>query len=237
MPKRDLCFSAAGEQETEELLLFSSEHPFGAEIYTSLKICGAQPRIGSLWAGREDDGSLGKILYDNGAYVTDITEKRGTAARLPDGAALFETPPRKNRLRMMIYKGGECPAPSHAVQLHGTELIRIYQAVKESEALSDKTEKRYVYRVLCDNAGLSESFVIQEDGRTAATASICAKNRKYALIGDVYTVYAYRYQGYASALVRACVACAQKRGLVPVLYCEKELTGFYKRLGFDIKIL
>ena len=40
----------------------------------------------------------------------------------------------------------------------------------------------------------------------ASTAAVCAKNERYALLGDVYTVYPYRFQGYAAKLTKACVA-------------------------------
>ncbi len=97
---------------------------------------------------------------------------------------------------------------------------------------TEKTERRYVARVRAANAGLAETFGIYEDGKIASTASVCAENERYALLGDVYTLYPYRFQGYAAKLTMACIARAQQQGLTPVLYCEKDMRKFYRKLGF-----
>ena len=218
-----------------ELLAFTRDHPWGAEVYTTVKLSGAQPEIGSLWTGSDGHGRLRLVIYDNGAYVTYLTARRGVAAKPPQGAeglSLFDRPGRRGRLCRMAYRGGAVPFPEGAEPLRGTALLAMYEAVREPGARSENTEKRYVFRARSVNAGLAETFGIYEDGKLASTASICAKNERYALIGDVYTVYRYRYQGYAARLTKACVARAQQQGLTPVLYCEKSMRKFYRKLGF-----
>ena len=217
------------------LLAFTREHPWGAEIYTAVKLSGAQPEIGSLWTGSDGHGRLRLVIYDNGAYVTYLTARRCIAARPPEdeeGLALFAPPKRRDRLCRMVYRGGEIPFPRGVQPLRGPALLAMYETVKEPGVRSEHTEKRYVFRARSVNAGLAETFGICEDGQLASTASVAAENGTAALIGDVYTVYRYRYQGYAAQLTRACVAHAQDQGLIPTLYCEKPLRRFYRKLGF-----
>ena len=132
----------------------------------------------------------------------------------------------------MVYTGTAVPFPDGVETLRGAALQDMYKAVKETETLNDRAERRYVFRARAVNAGLAETFALYEGGQLAATASLCAKNERYALLGDVFTVYRYRYQGYATKLVNACVAKAQEQGLTPILYCHKDLRKFYKRMGF-----
>ncbi len=217
------------------LLAFTREHPWGAEVYTTVKLSGAQPEIGILWTGSDGHGRLRLAVYDNGTYVTYLTARRGVAAKPPQGAeglSLFDRPRRRDRLCRMVYRGGEIPFPRGVQPLRGPALLAMYETVKEPGVRSEHTEKRYVFRARSVNAGLAETFGIYEDGKLAATASVAAQNETAALIGDVYTVYQYRYQGYASRLTKACVAYAQEKHLTPVLYCEKRLRKIYRKLGF-----
>ncbi len=217
------------------LLAFTREHLWGAEVYTTMKLSGAQPEIGSLWTGSDGHGRLRLAIYDNGAYVTYLTARRGVAAKPPQGAeglSLFDRPGRRDRLCRMAYRGGAVPFPEGAEPLRGTALLAMYETVREPGARSENTEKRYVFRARSVNANLAETFGIYEDGKLASTASLAAENETAALIGDVYTVYRYRYQGYAAGLIKACVASAQQQGLTPVLYCEKSMRKFYRKLGF-----
>ena len=233
--RRELTYALAREEDLDRILDFCRDRLFGTEIWSSVKLCGADTDIGSLWTGTDRRGRLQTVVYDNGAYLTRLTKRGGCAAKPPKddpGFDLFAPPQRKNRLRLMVYRGKKLPFPDGAEELRGTALLDMYKAVKETETLNDKAQRRYVFRARAVNAGLSEVFALCEDGQIAATAGINAKNERYALIGDVFTVYQYRYQGYATRLTKACVARAQKQGLTPVLYCEKNMRKFYRKLGF-----
>ena len=219
------------------LLAFCADRPCGAEIYTSLKLCGAEPTVGSLWTGTDDAGRLRLAICDNGSYATYLTERRCFAATLPKNAEefdLFRKPPRKRRLCQMVYAGKAVPFPEGVEPLRGAALLDMYRAVKETDTLNDRTERRYVFRARAVNAGLAEVFALYKDGNLAATACLFAKNERYALIGDVFTVYQYRYQGYATRLVNACVAKAQSQNLTPILYCHKSMKTFYSKMGFRV---
>ena len=218
-----------------ELLAFGADRPGGAELYTTLRLCGAEPTVGSLWTGSDDAGRLRLAICDNGSYATYLTERRCFVALLPkdaEGFDLFRKPPRKSRLCKMVYTGGALPFPEGAETLRGSALLDMYRTVQETPTLNDRAERRYVFRARAVNAGLAETFALYEDRQLAATASICAKNERYALLGDVFTVYQYRYQGCATKLVNACVARALSQNLTPILYCHKDLRKFYKRMGF-----
>ncbi len=217
------------------LLAFGADRPGGAELYTTLRLCGAEPTVGSLWTGTDDAGRLRLAICDNGSYATYLTERRCFAATLPKDAEnfdLFKKPPRKRRLCKMVYTGAAVPLPEGVETLRGAAIMEMYRAIKETPTLSEKAERRYVFRARAVNAGLSEVFALYEDGQLAATACLFAKNERYALIGDVFTVYPYRYQGYATRLVNACVAKAQEQHLTPILYCHKDLRKFYRKMGF-----
>ena len=235
---RKLTFRQAREEDVPGLLAFGADKPGGAELYTTLRLCGAEPTIGSLWTGTDDAGGLRLAICDNGSYATYLTERRCYVATLPkdtEGFDLFKKPPRKRQLCRMVYAGGPVPFPDGAESLQGTAIMDMYKAVKETDTLNEKAERRYVYRTRAVNTGLSEVFALYEDGKLAATACLFAKNERYALIGDVFTVYQYRYQGYATKLVNACVAKAQEQRLTPILYCHKDLRKIYKRMGFATK--
>lgn len=235
---RKLTFRQAREEDVPGLLAFCADRPCGAEIYTSLQLCGADTAVGNVWTGTDDAGRLRLAIYDNGSYATYLTERRCYVAPLPkdaEGFDLFKKPPRRRRLCQMVYAGKAVPFPDGTQTLRGTAIMDMYKAVKETTTLNEKAERRYVFRARAVNAGLSEVFALYENGKLAATACLFAKNERYALIGDVFTVYQYRYQGYATKLVNACVAKAQQQRLTPILYCHKDLRKFYKRMGFATK--
>ena len=234
---RKLTFRQVREEDVPALPAFCANRPCGTEIYTSLKLCGADTAVGSIWTGTDDAGRLRLVVYDNGSYATYLTERSCYVATLPkdtEGFDLFKKPPRKRQLCRMVYAGGPVPFPDGAESLQGTAIMDMYKAVKETDTLNEKAERRYVYRTRAVNTGLSEVFALYEDGKLASTACLFAKNERYALIGDVFTVYRYRYQGYATRLVNACVAKAQEQRLTPILYCHKDLRKFYKRMGFVV---
>ena len=232
---RKLTFRQPTEGDVPALLAFSRNHPWGAEIYTTATLCGAQPAIGSLWMGTDEKKRLRLVICDNGAYITYLTARRCIAAKPPEdeeGPDLFARPKRRYRLCRMVYRGKAAAVPEGVEPLRGGALLAMYEAIREPGARSENTEKRYVFRARSVNAGLAETFAVYEDGSLASTASVVAANAVAALIGDVYTVYQYRYQGYAARLTGACVAHAQQHGLTPTLYCEKPMKRFYRRMGF-----
>ncbi|MBQ6066076.1 MAG: GNAT family N-acetyltransferase [Clostridia bacterium] len=231
---RKLTYRQATADDADRIMAFCRDKPCGTEIHTSVKLNGEKTEIGCLWTGTDGAGLLRLVVYDNGSYVTYLTRRSGFVAKPPkeDGFDRFAAPKRKARLCRMVYRGGTPSFPEGVTALRGTALLEMYKAVRETDALNDRTERRYVARARAVNAGLAETFGIYEDGKIASTAGICAKNERYALIGDVYTVYQYRFQGYAAKLVNACVAAAREQGLTPVLYCEKGMRKFYRKLGF-----
>lgn len=232
---RKLTFRQAREEDVPALLAYCADKPCGAEIHTTLKLCGAEPAIGSLWTGTDDAGRLRLAIYDNGSYVTYLTERHGYAVQLPqdaEGVDLFQKPSRRQRLYQMVSTGAAVPFPEGVQTLRGAAIMEMYKAIKETRTPNDKAERRYVFRARAVNAGLSEVFALYEDGAFASTACLFGKNDRFALIGDVFTVYPYRYQGYATKLVNACVARAQEQHLTPILYCHKDLRKFYRRMGF-----
>ncbi len=130
--RRKLTFRQATAEDVSDLLRFSKDKPCGTEIYTSVKLNGEKTEIGSLWTGRDGDGRLRLALYDNGAYVTRLEERRGIAARLPkDGPGFdrFAAPKRKTRLCRMVYRGGAVPFPDGVTELRGTAVLEMYKAV------------------------------------------------------------------------------------------------------------
>ena len=51
--RRDLTFALAREEDLAGILAFCQDNLYGAEVYASVKLCGADTDIGSLWTGRD----------------------------------------------------------------------------------------------------------------------------------------------------------------------------------------
>lgn len=71
---------------------------------------------------------------------------------------------------------------------------------------------------------------VREDGRLVSTAGVYAFAQGEAYIACVETVPPARGRGYATRLVQALAGA--HRGQRRTLICERELQGFYEKMGF-----
>ena len=78
------------------------------------------------------------------------------------------------------------------------------------------------------------AFGEYEGGILCAAAPILAKNRRFALIGNLFTLPEHRGRGCAARLLAACEAAAAAEGLRPVLYCYPAMARYYLARGYRI---
>ena len=209
--------------------------PALTDVYTYIRLHPAPGEDSRLWFGADGDNKIRAVLYDDGSYITqtDIAKKRFTVSRSAVNGGLFSRPKRKNILSFMVF-AGQLREPEKAVSLlSGTQLIGVMRLISGCEKLPDYVEKKYVEAVRAVNSRLSVYVGIYDGDVLVSCGGITAVNEKYALIGNIFTKEEYRKRGLARAVVISLVNEAADRGLIPVLYCEKNKEGFYRKLGFE----
>ena len=216
-----------------DMLLDISRTGIGmTDVYTYIRLHPELPQDARLWLAEKD--GIRSVIYDDGAYFTfnGITDKKFIAAKTVKGESLFKSPKEKHRLVLMEYRGMYEDEASRTVPIAGKAVLDVFRLMSSCERLPEYLEKRYVDTVRGINAGLCTYRGIYDNGVLAACGGTVASNEKYALIGNIFTKEGYRGRHFASDTVKALANDAIKKGLIPVLYCEKEMTGFYEARGF-----
>lgn len=234
MKRSDLTFTAETAPHIEQLLALSDTRLLGTEIYTYSELARGNV-YGQLWAGLDDAGRPVAALLDNGQYRTFLTPSAAAVGQTAaETADFFHAPKRSECFRVMLKKTPDAASAPDVLRLEGGAILKT-ACVLRQRTLRPEEETRYVYYARAVNAGLADVFVLTDAaGNICGCAQIMAKNRRYALIGNVYTVKRFRGQGVAGKLLAACEAQAAKEGLLPVLYCNKNMTSFYKARGYRI---
>ena len=199
--------------EIDAALSFLSHGLAGAEAYTFLRLNREKLPTGCFWCAFEN-GRVKSVIYNNGDRTVET-------------AAGAEPYPGLLTLRFT----GAFPAPDPRVSpLALADAQRIYTVISGKKMTPDE-EARYVYRARAMRDGLAKGFGVKENGRPVSFAFIVAQNEDSALIGDVFTVPAFRGRGYGGACVLACAAAAGPEKNAYVL-CEEKNRDFYQKLGF-----
>lgn len=228
----DIAYRLPAPTDRETLLSLSREAIGMTDVYTYGILYPDLPQNSRLWLG-EAAGGLCIVLYDNGDYFTVNEPMNGSfsVVRASAESTLFQPPQKKDRLVLMEYRGaGE--AETGTAILTGKELLNVWKLLGGTQTLSDALEKRYVESVRGVHADLCAYRGIYENGMIVSCGGIVASNEKYALIGNVFTAEKHRGRGLAAATVRSLIGTALQKERIPVLYCEKNMTGFYRKLGF-----
>ncbi len=79
--------------------------------------------------------------------------------------------------------------------------------------------------------GLARIFAVRADGRAVSCCMTSAETELCAVISGVATMPDMRGRGYASLLVWKTAEALKPRDVF--LFCDKELAGFYNRIGFQ----
>lgn len=220
------------ENDRETLLALSREDVGMTDVYTYVSLHPALPQDFRLWLA-ENGTEITCVLYDDGAYYTrnELADGSFAAVRTVQGVPIFAAPREKYRLVLMEGReeGKVC---ENVVPLTGKELLGVLRLMSDTQTLPDYLEKRYVDIVRGINAGLCSYLGVYEDGALVSCGGIVASNEKYALIGNIFTREDRRGKGLARTVVTTLVNEAKQKDLIPILYCEKETTGFYRKLGF-----
>lgn len=229
----DMTYRQPDESDKEALLALSCDAIGMTDVYTYIRLHPDLPQDSRLWLGEKE--ALLSVIYDDGSYFTVNDTVNGVflAARSEKGVSLFKKPKDKYRLAVMEYAGETFPAGEKTVPLTGKELLSVLRLLSGEETLPDYLEKRYVDIVRGVNAGLCAYRGIYENGALVSCGGIVASNEKYALIGNIFTREDRRGKGLARDVVKTLVNEAKQKDLIPILYCEKETTGFYRKIGFS----
>lgn len=228
----DLKYRQPDESDRAALLALSRGAVGMTDVYTYIRLHPDLPQDSRLWIG--ENGTIGCVFYDDGSYFTvnDLWGGSFTAVLSAKGTSLFKAPEEKYRLTVMEYTGEAFPAEEITLPLTGKEILGVLRLMSGTDTLPDHLERRYVDIVRGVNAGLCAYRGIYENGALVSCGGIVASNDNYALIGNIITRKDRRKNGLASTVVKTLVNEAKKRDLIPILYCERETTGFYRKLGF-----
>lgn len=216
-----------------DILALSAAHPLGAEIFT-YQTAAPENCFGQLWAGLDGAGRLAAALYAAGEARTLLAPDGGRVEKAP--AVPFDLSDEIAPEDRLVLLEKTIPAPDMPqgiAEIKGCarvwEMLGLLHGAQPPQA----AESRYVYTLRAMNAGLSDAFGVTDGtGALCAVARITAKNRRYALIGDVFTKTGCRGRGYAARLLTACEARAAATGLKSVLYCYPEMARFYLARGY-----
>lgn len=209
----------------------------GTEIYTYQRLA-PENEYGQLWAGVDGRGCLAAALLDTGYSRSLLTPGSGAVGcTAADAARLFGALPPADRFLVMTKRtnaAGEADAASFSgvEPLTGAALWDMF-TLMYNRPPTDAEEKRCVFRLRAANAGLMNAFgTVDANGGLCAAAQIMAKNRRYALIGNLYTRADCRGRGCAARLLAACEAQAAAEGLQSVLYCRPSMMRYYYKHGY-----
>lgn len=232
MKINNLSFTADCTALGGQLLSLSETRLFGTEICTYCKLLPENPHA-QLWAGVDGSGRLAAAFLDNGHYRTILLPGAAAVGRTtPETADFFRVLPKTDRFRVMLRKTPADETDARVRQCENGDLLQLLSFLHGREP-TPQDEAEYVYYARAVNAGLSNAFLLKDEkGDPCACAMILAKNRRYALIGNLYTAPAYRGQGLAGKLLTACQTQAAKEGLLTVVYCKKNMTSFYRAHGY-----
>lgn len=229
----ELKYVLAGEADKKELLTHFACVPCGTDIYTYVSLNPADEENGKLWCGKNDKDEIRAVIFDDGSYNIrfDKDKNKFTAAKSLEKISLFTRPPFYTKLRFMIYNGTK-KENGKAEKLGSKQMLDAFQMMCETDKLNDYSERKYIENVRAVNHSLADYVGIYKDGKIVSCGGIVAKNKKYALIGNIFTRKAYRKKGYAEIIVNTLINTALEQNLIPVLYCERKMGKYYKKIGF-----
>lgn len=229
-----LKFVQSSENDKAELLGHFSSVPYGTDFYTYIKLNSADEENGKLWCGKNEENEIRAVIFDDGSYNIrfDADNNKFTAARNLKKISLFTRPPFYTKLRFMIYNGTN-KENGTAEKLNSKQILDAFHMMCETDELNDYSERKYIENVRAVNHSLADYVGIYKDGKIISCGGIVAKNEKYALIGNIFTRKEYRKNGYAEIIVNTLINTAIEQNLIPVLYCERKMGKYYKKIGFS----
>lgn len=214
------------EADADFLLPYCESNLKGLPLYAD--IVSGLIDFNGVTVGETDDGEVRAVIYHN-------TMEYCLVWKSPDAqlARLHELPDfDRGGYTLMQYV--KKPSSVSGVYM-ATNLDSVTQCVSLAFSGDDAEDRdgalyKMVKRI---NAGLADVFCTVDGGKVTSTAAVVAKNKKYALIGNIFTLENRRREGLAGRLINACADKCLKEGLTPVLYCEEELVPYYIKQGFE----
>lgn len=215
-----LKFRKAVKEEREKISSLTGDTPEGAVAF-SLLYSSPDGISESFLLGEDENGDIKSVIFDTGDEYFLVAGE--------------EFPPLLTRCEktIMIYSKSTCTGAA-AESLTGREILGLYKLLSGKNTLSFDDERRYVLRLRAVNAGLAAVFGIKQGERLVSSASSVSENKKYAVIGDVFTDEKYRRQGLAFRCLSAVTEYILKKGKIPVLLCDTDMCPYYEKAGFEV---
>ncbi len=115
-------------------------------------------------------------------------------------------------------------------------IARAYGQIDEFASLYtqdvDELKNQIINRI---NSGEGIHMFLEKDGLLIAHGNTAAETINSAILGGIFTLPAYRRQGYAKVIVSALCHDLIARGKTPCLFYENEKAGvLYELLGFRV---
>ncbi len=133
----------------------------------------------------------------------------------------------------MVYRKNEAFSENDVTELENSQIAQFYKKYSSASSMGFDDMTRYVNTLHCKNKGFCKFFGIKEKGSLISVAAVVGVNDKFSLIGNVFTVKEKRGQGFARKCVEKCIEFSVLQGKIPVLYCDENMTAYYKGLGFE----
>jgi hypothetical protein len=254
-------FRKAHPDECPKILDFSRQEPIrNLFLIGDLEFYGMDPEFIEVWTESGSADAYRAILlryhrnfllysptqdFDPREVIRIVIENDGAAfscsgedfqpigRNLPDGWAVH--PMTMARMDRMILPDRLLPEAQLATPEDADDIARSLTGIAEFQTLMTETEEERaatLRRKMME--GFSTHYIIRRDGKVVANANTSALSRQAAMIGGVFTLPAYRNQGFATRVVSALCQRLLAEGRTPVLFFENpKAASIYHRLGFE----
>jgi len=227
---------------------------FATKIYSQYQTYGAQSGIVDFWIAAEDEEITGVISKLGGCLTVAAAPK----INVDELSAFFEAVggnfvDAENPLIERLRAGIGTEAESSWIMSFQQDFQRLVENSNPKIIPADRL--RTVYGLLCvgnprfsrdvpydawlaetshkQRHGLTDIFLLVEDGAAVSTCSIQFKGKTKAMIASVATDPAYAKHGYGREIMRYVAGRSLQQGLTPyLLTADDALAAFYEKCGF-----
>lgn len=230
--------------------LCGAEHVFGSRSLTALAAYGTDHHVHKFWI-IEEDGRDVAAVHLNGQVLTVIKEGEISTEdiiALTKDCEIHEIDSDWDLCEKlhgilggytessyyMSYEGGEIT--TDFPDISPADLKDVYSVLQQSHEYY-RTHLKYEpwanHLERCINAGCTEVYQLERDGKPIGTGSIISQDTTHAAIAAVAVIPEYRLKGIGSYITNFLVKEIMKKGKKPCLISGyDEVAELYKKLDF-----